>query len=373
MAARQPEPIISVMGFGEKGMRKTAIFKNDLFLMHDPGQNHPERIDRLRVIYSFIDNPEVHKKFIFPSFAPAEIEHIERNHDRSLVDRVAATAGKSYDFLDQDTATSAQSFEAACYAAGSVMKGVDLLMEKEIENGFALVRPPGHHAERGRSMGFCLFNNIAVAAHHARQKHGLERVMIVDWDLHHGNGTQFSFYDSPETLYISTHQYPYYPGTGSLEEVGAGPGEGYTVNIPLPGGLGDEDYAAIFNDIVVPVGKAYDPQLILVSAGFDIYHGDPLGSMSVGPAGFSYMTRSLVQLAEDVCEGRVLFTLEGGYNLKGQRDGALAVLSELLGSPLDDGIEYYLTDEEYGELAGAHLTHSSIEQARQVAKKYWKM
>lgn len=341
--------------------------------MHDPGQNHPERIDRLRVIYSFIENPDVYKKFVFPPFEPAEREQIVRNHDQSLVDRVASTAGKSYDFLDQDTATSAQSYEAACSAAGSVMKGVDLLMEGEVDNGFALVRPPGHHAERDRSMGFCLFNNIALAACHAREKHGLERIMIVDWDLHHGNGTQFSFYNSPETLYISTHQYPYYPGTGSLEEVGTGEGEGYTVNIPLPGGLGDTDYAAIFNDIIVPIGTSYDPQLILVSAGFDIYHGDPLGSMSVGPPGFSYMTRSLVQLAEEVCSGRILVTLEGGYNLKGQRDGALAVLSELLGSPLDDGMEYYMTDAEYEELATAHLTHSSIEQARQVAKKYWKM
>ena len=354
-------------------MRKTAIFKNDLFLMHDPGRNHPERIDRLRVIYSFIDRPDIRNKFVFPSFAPAELKHIERNHDRRLVDRVAATAGKPFDFLDQDTATSARSYEAACYAAGSVLTGVDLLMDGEIDNGFALVRPPGHHAERGRSMGFCLFNNIAIAACHARQKHGLERVLIVDWDLHHGNGTQFSFYDTTEILYISMHQYPYYPGTGSLEEVGTGQGEGYTVNIPLPTGLGDRDYAAIFNDIVIPVGKAYKPQLILVSAGFDIYHGDPLGGMSVGTPGFSFMTRSLVRLAESVCHGRILVTLEGGYNLKGQRDGALAVLSELLGGPLDDGEEYYMTDEEHEGLAAAHLTHSSIEQARQVAKKYWKM
>lgn len=361
------------MGFGEKGMRKTAIFKNDLFLMHDPGHNHPERIDRLRVIYRFLEKPEVQKKFIFPSFSPATVEHIERNHDRTLVDRVASTAGKSYDYLDQDTATSAKSFEAACSAAGAVMEGVDLLVANEIDNGFALVRPPGHHAERNRSMGFCLFNNIAVAAWHARQVHGMERIMIVDWDLHHGNGTQFSFYNNPETLYLSTHQYPYYPGTGSLEEVGTDEGEGYTINIPLPGGLGDEDYAAIFNDIVVPVGRAYQPQLILVSAGFDIYHGDPLGSMSVGPAGFSYMTRSLVQLAEEFCGGKILVTLEGGYNLKGQRDGALAVLSELLGAPVDDGEEYYLSDDEYENLAGAHGTHSAIEQARQVAKKYWKM
>ena len=153
---------------------------------------------------------------------------------------------------------------------------------------------PDTTQKEAASMGFCLFNNIAIAACHARQKHGLERVLIVDWDLHHGNGTQFSFYDTPEILYISTHQYPYYPGTGSLEEVGTGQGEGYTVNIPLPTGLGDSDYAAIFNDIVIPVGKAYEPQLILVSAGFDIYHGDPLGGMSVGTPGFSFMTRSLV-------------------------------------------------------------------------------
>ena len=159
-------------------MRKTAIFKNDLFLMHDPGLNHPERIDRLRVIYSYIETPEVEKKFVFPGFEPAELKHIERNHDKQLVDRVAATAGKSYDFLDQDTATSAQSYDAARYAAGSVMKGVDLLVEGEIDNGFALVRPPGHHAERDRSMGFCLFNNVAVAACHAKQEHNLDRVML---------------------------------------------------------------------------------------------------------------------------------------------------------------------------------------------------
>jgi len=355
-------------------MRKTAIFKSDLFLMHDPGRNHPERIDRLRVIYSFLDHPDVRKKFVFPEFQPAKTEQVMKNHDPALVERVASTAGKPYDFLDQDTATSAHSYEAACYAAGSVMTGVDLLINGDIDNGFALVRPPGHHAEKGRSMGFCLFNNIAVAACHAHQEHKLKRVMIVDWDLHHGNGTQFAFYDSPETLYMSAHQYPYYPGTGSLEEVGVGAGEGYTVNIPLSGGFGDHDYAAIFNDIIVPVGREFSPEIILVSAGFDIYKGDPLGSMSVGPAGFSYMTRSLVNLAEEVCDGRVLITLEGGYNLKGQRDGAIAVLSELLGSPLDDdNKEYYLQDEEFERLASAHLTHKAIEQAHRVAKKYWKM
>lgn len=352
-------------------MRKTAIFKSDLFLMHDPGPNHPERVDRLRVIYNFLERPEIKAKFVFPEFSAATIEQIEMNHEPALIQRVASTAGKAYDFLDQDTATSAQSYEAALSAAGSVMEGVDLLVAGEIDNGFALVRPPGHHAEKDRSMGFCLFNNIAVAANYAIKKHGLERVMIVDWDLHHGNGTQFSFYNSASVLYLSTHQYPYYPGTGALQEAGVGDGEGFTVNVPLPGGLGNTDYASIFNDIVIPVGRVYRPQLVLISAGFDIYHGDPLGSMAVGRAGFSYMTRSLVALAEEVCDGKILVTLEGGYNLKGQRDGALAVLSELLGAPLDDGAEYFLSDDEYNEFLKAGATHDAVDRAYQATKRYW--
>jgi len=355
-------------------MRKTAIFKSDVFLMHDPGPNHPERIDRLRVIYDYINRAEVKDKFIFPDFEPADISSIERNHSSSLVQRVSETSGKTYDFLDQDTATSARSYEAALLAAGSVTRGVDLLLANEIDNGFALVRPPGHHAEKERSMGFCLFNNVAVAALYAEARHDLERIMIVDWDLHHGNGTQFSFYNSQKVLYLSTHQYPYYPGTGALQEVGLGDGEGFTVNVPLPGGFGDSEYAAIFNDIVIPVGRAYQPQLILVSAGFDIYHGDPLGSMSVGPAGFAYMTRTLVELAEEICDGRLLVTLEGGYNLKGQRDGALAVLAELIGEPLDEeGTGGYLDEATFATFANNHDSHEAIDRARQTANKYWKI
>jgi len=353
-------------------MRKTAIFKDDLFLMHDPGPNHPERIDRLRVIYDFIEKPEHKKKFLFPDFVPADTGHLEKNHGEALIRRVSETSGRRYDYLDQDTATSPRSYEAALLAAGSVITGVDLLMDNEIDNGFALVRPPGHHAERDRSMGFCLFNNIAVAACHAATRHKLERIMIIDWDLHHGNGTQFSFYDSSKVLYLSTHQFPYYPGTGALQETGMGEGEGYTVNIPLPGGFGDNEYAAIFNDIVIPVGRAYQPELILVSAGFDIYHGDPLGSMSVGPAGFAYMTRSLLGLAQEVCQGRLLVTLEGGYNLKGQRDGALAVLSELRGGPLtDDDSEFYLDDETAELFSASHNSHDASGRAIETTSNYW--
>ncbi|MCG6931250.1 MAG: histone deacetylase [Desulfofustis sp.] len=354
-------------------MRKTAIFKNDLFLLHDPGPNHPERVDRLRVIYDFIERAEHRNKFLFPEFEPADLAQLSRNHTGRLIDRISKTSGKMYDYLDQDTATSARSYEAALLAAGSVIKGVDMLAAGDIDNGFALVRPPGHHAESDRSMGFCLFNNIAVAAHHAQTAHNMKKIMIVDWDLHHGNGTQHSFYDSDKVLYVSTHQYPFYPGTGSLQEAGVAAGSGYTVNVPLPGGMGDAEYAAIFNDIVVPVGRIYDPDLILVSAGFDIYHGDPLGSMSVKLAGFSYMTRLLVELAEQVCGGRLLVTLEGGYNLKGQRDGSLAVLSELLGEPIDeDGREFYLDDDSEADLRQAHGSHPAIVNAREKTQSFWK-
>lgn len=355
-------------------MRKTAIFKNDLFLLHDPGPNHPERVDRLRVIYDFIEKEENRNKFVFPDFEPADLDHLSRNHTNSLIDRVSKTAGKLYDYLDQDTGTSARSYEAALLAAGAVIKGVDMLAAGEIDNGFALVRPPGHHAENDRAMGFCLFNNIAVAAWHAQTIPTINKIMIVDWDLHHGNGTQYSFYDSDRVLYVSTHQFPFYPGSGALQETGVDAGAGYTVNIPLPGGLGDREYAAIFNDIVVPVGKKYKPDLILISAGFDIYHGDPLGSMSVKPAGFAYMTRLLVELADEVCDGKVLVTLEGGYNLKGQRDGALAVLSELLGMPLDeDGREFYLDDESEAALRQAHNAHPAIDGALEKTRGFWNL
>jgi acetoin utilization deacetylase AcuC-like enzyme len=353
-------------------MRKTAVFKDRLFLMHDPGANHPERIDRLRVIYDVVERPEVREKFLFPVADPAQPEHIQAVHDQAQFDRVSRTQGKDFDILDADTTTSSRSYEAALLAAGSVMKGIDMMMSGDADNGFALVRPPGHHAERDRSMGFCLFNNVAIAARHAQRAHQLDRVMIIDWDLHHGNGTQFSFYGEKEVLYLSTHQYPYYPGTGNVAEVGVGDGEGYTVNVPLSPGCGDLEYAAIFNEIIIPIGISYQPQLILVSAGFDIYHGDPLGGMSVSPAGFAYMTKTLVGLANTCCDGRILVTLEGGYNLKGQRDGAVAVLAELLGEPLNtEGLGAYLSDELDQQMSKATVSRPEVTEVKDALAKYW--
>ncbi|MBU1233808.1 MAG: histone deacetylase [Proteobacteria bacterium] len=354
-------------------MRKTAVFRDPLFIAHDPGFDHVESPERLKVIYEALDRKEVRDHFIYPEFAPATHKIIGLNHTADLMKRVEKTAGKVFDSLDPDTFTSKQSYAAACKAVGALIHGVDLLLAKEIDNGFALVRPPGHHAEKDRSMGFCLFNNVAVAAHYALEHCGLKRVMIVDWDLHHGNGTQRSFYDSDKVLYVSTHQYPYYPGTGSLHETGQGKGEGYTVNIPLPGYQRDKEYAAIFNEIVFPLGKQYRPDLILISCGFDICQGDPLGAMEVTAKGFAYMTRSMVNLAKEVCSGKLLVTLEGGYNLNGMRDGALAVLSELCDQPLDSGSPTNLDKKSAECFANEKSVHPAIEQARFVAKRYWNL
>jgi histone deacetylase 6 len=197
----------------------------------------------------------------------------------------------------------------------------------EIANGLALVRPPGHHAEADRAMGFCLFNNVAVAARAAQEQGAAAKVLIVDWDLHHGNGTQHSFWDDPSILYFSTHEFPFYPGTGAVEEVGGGSGRGFTVNVPWPGGMGDAEYTAAFDDVLMPIARAFEPDLVLVSAGFDAADGDPLGSMRVSPRGYAAMTSRLLGLAG----GRVVLALEGGYNLDAISDSAAACLSVLLG------------------------------------------
>ncbi len=352
-------------------MRKTAIFKNDLFMRHNPGSNHPESPERLGVIYDVLKDSELKSCFTLPEFSTVSHETLATNHSSSLIHQVELTSGSESDFLDADTSTSADSCAAAKLAVGAVTKGVDLLMAKEIDNGFALVRPPGHHAESDRAMGFCLFNNIAIAARHAKKEYGVDRVMIVDWDLHHGNGTQNSFYETNDVLFVSTHQYPHYPGSGSLLQTGRGEGEGYTINVPMTGGQGDMEYASIFKDIIVPLGLQYKPQLILVSAGFDVYFDDPLGAMRVSHEGFGYMTRKIVELADTVCDGRVLVTLEGGYDLTWLRNCVFAVLSELLGTQLPLDIDCNVSQQQAENFENNQIDDQSIVDAKNVVKKYW--
>jgi acetoin utilization deacetylase AcuC-like enzyme len=354
-------------------MRKTAIFRDNLFLSHDPGYNHIESPERIRTIFKLLDKMQETGELVEPSFYSASDDILRLNHSDALIETVAATSGQMYSVLDADTLTSKESYNAACLAVGAVVKGVDLLFQDEIDNGFALVRPPGHHAEKNRSMGFCLFNNVAIAAHHAIQNCGINRVMIVDWDVHHGNGTQNSFYDTDKVLYISTHQYPLYPGTGSLVETGSGRGEGYTINIPLPGGLGDVEYANVFNTLVAPACLEYQPELILVSAGFDTFIEDNISSMQLTHNGFAYMTRVMVELAETVCNGKLLISLEGGYSLAGMNRGVFAVLSELAGNDLKNELPAKV-DEKICRLLGKEKSaHPVVEMVRDVAKTYWKM
>ena len=344
--------------------RKTAILKDDLFLEHYPGPTHPECSDRLQVIYDMLAKPEIASKFSFPSFSPASHEQLALNHTMAHIDRVAASAGKPFETLDPDTHTSARSYDAACLAAGAVIKGMEMVAAGEADNAAALVRPPGHHAEADRTSGFCLFNNIAVGAHYGLTELGMERILIIDWDLHHGNGTQHSFYDSDQVLYCSTHQYPYFPGSGGLHEVGNGKGEGYTINVPLHGGQDDAAFARIFNELIAPLAHSYKPDCIMVSAGYDTYVADPLGTMAVTTDGYGYMTRVLVELAEELCDGRLVLVLEGGYNLEGLKDGMLATLKEMRG---DRG----LSGDSAKHLLQADIPLAPLNQALENAKKYW--
>ena len=347
-------------------MARTAIFKDALYMEHDPGYSHVESPDRLRVIYEELDQREGDTDFLFPNADPASRDILLMNHSENLVARIEQTAGRTFDALDPDTSTSPLSYDAACLAAGAAVEGVKLLSAGEVDNCFALVRPPGHHAEYDRAMGFCLFNNVAIAARYALEHEQLERVLIMDWDLHHGNGTQHSFYDTDQVLYFSTHQYPYYPGSGAASEIGTGKGQGYTVNVPLSGGQGDMAFARIFNELLAPITRQYKPQMILVSAGFDTYQGDPLGGMNVTPAGFAYMARVLKELAEEVCDGRLLLTLEGGYSLTGLRDGTMAVLDELN----DSG---YLSEEDLSRFRNSSDSLPLLNSAQTIAKNFWKL
>jgi acetoin utilization deacetylase AcuC-like enzyme len=284
---------------------------------------------RLEVIYETLDGPDMKNCFVDLPPREADEETLARVHSQSHIRRVAATAGKPHTSLDPDTHTTAMSYQAAKMAVGGLCVLIDGVFEEAIKNGFALVRPPGHHAESDRAMGFCLFNNVACAAKYAMHRYDVRRILIVDWDLHHGNATQNTFYDDQNVLYVSTHQFPHYPGSGSLTEVGRGAGKGFTINVPLPPGQGDAAFFQIFQKILVPVAESFRPELILISAGFDTYIDDPLGGMNVTARGYRALTRIIMDLAETHCSGRLVVTLEGGYHLAGLQISTAGVLREL--------------------------------------------
>ncbi len=244
-------------------------------------------------------------------------------------------------------------------AAGAAVQAVEEVMAGRARNAFALVRPPGHHAEPDRAMGFCLFNNVAIAAQAARQ-YGAERVLVLDWDVHHGNGTQACFWERRDVLFQSVHQFPYYPGTGAPQEVGAGAGEGYTVNCGLPGGCSDADYGALFHELFLPVAESFRPDLVLVSAGFDAHHHDPLGGMMLTERGFAAMCSAARELAERLCGGRLVLALEGGYSLEGLSQSVHACVEVLSGGRRDTFPE-----------GVSREAAAALQRSREALKPYW--
>jgi acetoin utilization deacetylase AcuC-like enzyme len=339
---------------------KTGIVTDDSYLEHDTGTGHPERPDRLRAIGELLRSQPARDWIRVPA-RDASGEELARIHVPEHVERVAATARLAHFAFDADTPACARTFAAARRAAGGVLALVDAVMERRVSNGFALVRPPGHHAERDRAMGFCFFNNVALAAAHLRAVHGLRRVLIVDWDVHHGNGTQHSFYRDPSVLFVSSHQYPFYPGTGAAGEIGAGEGEGYTLNLPFPAGYGDAQYVRAFLDVVEPVARQFAPEFILISAGFDAHRRDPLAGMDVTENGFAMLARTLLRTAREISEDRVVAVLEGGYDLEGLTRSTAAVLSEMRGERLDETVS-----PPVGEQPDLRLP-------LEVARHYWRI
>lgn len=304
-----------------------ALLVDDVrFDAHSPLAYHPERPERLGAARQAVRAAQV--TWTNVAARPATDAELARVHAPEFIERLEQLRGQA-GHLDPDTYVSTRSIEAARLAAGGVVELVDRLIDGPVPRGVALVRPPGHHALPSRAMGFCLLNNVAVAAAHARAR-GLDRVLVVDWDVHHGNGTQDIFWNDPHVLYVSTHQFPFYPGTGALKERGAGDGAGYTVNVPLTAGGGDAEYRAAFERVILPIADSYRPELVLISAGFDAAARDPLAQMELSETAYGWMAGALAGIARQHAEGRIALVLEGGYDLVALERGLVRAIDGLV-------------------------------------------
>jgi len=308
--------------------RKIGIVSDPIYHKHDTGPEHPESAARLVVIEEAINGIGDCGVKISPRLASRDElllvhtpEYVDRILNLKIADRIT---------LEMETVASADTPKASLMAVGGVLAAIDQAIDGNLSRSFCAVRPPGHHAEPDKAMGFCIFNNVAIGAAYAIQKYYLKRVAIVDWDLHHGNGTQNAFYKSDQVLYISLHQSPFYPGTGTVDEIGIGAGAGYTINIPMIAGCSDQDFRDAFDAIVLPALRNYKPELLFISAGFDSHQDDPLGSLYLTSAYFGEMTRNLVDIAEEFCYGRLISVLEGGYGRKILKESVKFHLKELI-------------------------------------------
>ncbi len=307
---------------------KPGLVYDPIYLKHDTG-SHPENASRLKAVMSHLEKSGILGRLEVVKPRAATVDEVALVHDRRYVDSVAQKAQAGGGWLDMDTYLSPNSYEVALFAVGGVTTAVEKVMEGGPESAFALVRPPGHHAGADRAAGFCIFNNVAVAAAYALKKYGLQKVLIVDFDVHHGNGTQDIFYREPRVLYFSTHQYPFYPGTGGVDE--AGEGGGNVVNVPLPASSGDEDFLRAYSDVFLPVALRFQPDLVLVSAGYDAHWKDDISMMRLTVSGYAQIVSMVKRVAGECCGGKMAFTLEGGYNLESLPACVKATFEVLLG------------------------------------------
>ncbi len=308
----------------------TGFITDERYLAHDTGIGHPERPERLRAIWEELQRRSLWNRLQHASPRMATEEEIALVHSPDYISFIQRHIPRhGIVWLDPDTALCPSSYSVACLAVGGVLTAIDAIMEGQWRNAFCAIRPPGHHAERDRAMGFCLFNNAATAARYAQVRYGVTRVLILDWDVHHGNGTQHIFEEDPTVFYISLHQYPLYPGTGRAEERGRGAGEGFTLNIPLPPGSSDEAYRSAFHKIA-PAISAFQPGLIVLSAGFDAHRDDPLASQQLTAESFRWMCRETLRWAEQFARGRLVAVLEGGYALSALAESVAVCIEEML-------------------------------------------
>lgn len=335
-----------------------ATIWHEAYAEHDTGE-HPEGSDRVATTVGYLEQTDLWPRLsVFDSPRPATEEEILLVHTPAHLQAIKQAARGNGAWLDPDTHVSARSYEVALLSAGGALLATDLWDDGLAS--FALIRPPGHHATRDRAMGFCLFNNVAIAASRLLQQ-GYERVAILDWDVHHGNGTQSIFYSDPRVLYCSVHEWPHYPGSGFFTECGEGEGTGCTVNVPLPARSVDGDYVSVFSGVFEPIVRRFAPQAVLVSAGQDIHKDDPLGDMLVTEAGFGQMALRCVRLAQEYCEGRLAFVLEGGYQRRAAARSVEAVLRAV-------------ADERAPDVSGGtEKAAAAIQRARDVQSAYWEL
>lgn len=316
----------------------TGYVYDEIFTKHNM-LTHPENANRLSAIMDYLAGHDILPQLTLVPSRSATQDELMRCHHYRYIQLVEETSRNGGGMLDADTYSNAFSYDAARHAAGGLVDLTAAVVKGELDNGFALVRPPGHHAVPIRAMGFCLFGTVAIAARAARKDMGLERVAIVDFDVHHGNGTQDILNEDPSILFVSSHQYPYYPGTGAINEIGVGPAEGTIVNLPLSVMTGNEGFKRLYGDFVFPVIRRFQPELLLVSAGFDAHWDDPLANIGLSLEGYAWLCQSLIDLAAELCQGRIVFTLEGGYNLDVLAPGVGNVFHALLGdSDVDDPV-----------------------------------